>query len=56
MSKFLPQKWELLGAVLIAVGIECIVKQRIQNHDDLKIWGEAAEAEEAVEARLRSQN
>lgn len=46
-------KKEILGCVLIAIGIQCIARQAVENDRDARLWSEAADAEEKVEERLR---
>jgi hypothetical protein len=52
---FLPKKYELLGWVLIGFGVMLVSKQAIEDHENEKIWADAAEAEREVEERLRNQ-
>lgn len=53
LKGFILKPRELVGCVLIAIGIQCIAHQAVEDYKDERIWSEAAEAEEKVEDKLR---
>lgn len=49
-------KKEILGCALIAIGIQFIARQAVEDDRNERIWGEAADAEAEVEDRLRRES
>jgi hypothetical protein len=53
LKNMMLSKKEILGCVLIAIGIQCIARQAVEDDRDERLWSEAAEAEEKVEEKLK---
>jgi hypothetical protein len=53
MPRIFPKKYELIGVILIGIGVAFCAHQAVEDYKNEHIWAEAAEAEAEVEHRLR---